>query len=41
MLLETLAPSSDPTAMREYIPAQEIADGFFLVIADPIDPVTD
>jgi len=41
MLLETLAPSSDPTAMREYIPAQEIPDGFFLVIADPIDPVTD
>ncbi len=40
-LLETLPPSADPAAAREYEIDAEAPAGFFLVVAAPADPVTD
>jgi len=41
LLLETIPPSTDPAALREYIPDPESPAGFFLISADVVDPVTD
>lgn len=39
--LETVAPTTDPAILREYLPSPETPAGFYLISAAPIDPADD